>query len=188
MRRDAGKIGHRRVGQQRQHEPGHQQEAPGVDDLAHLDTAGKAVQALASGQEQRDGDCGPDGDPGRLGKCDGTEHIGEHVADRHHQADIWKAFRVGLVDVLPVEAGQPGTQCQQPHADRHKVGRVEQIQQGAGQGEQREGADAAGALPFGAFVEFLERQAQKKPEPDQQQKTQDRRRHGRLACTRQTPA
>ena len=93
MRRDAGKVGHRRVRQQRQHEAGHQQEAAGIDDLAQLDAAGEAVQHLAPGQEQHGGDGRADGDPGRLGERHRPEQIGEHVADRHHQADIRKPVR-----------------------------------------------------------------------------------------------
>ena len=48
VRRDRREVGHRRVRQQRQHEPGEQQEAPGVDDLGQLDAAREAVQFLCA--------------------------------------------------------------------------------------------------------------------------------------------
>jgi hypothetical protein len=45
---------------------------------------------------------------------------------------------------------------------------LDQVEHGAGEGDQRECADAAGDRPFVEFVDFLEGKAEKEGEGEQQ--------------------
>src|ERR1700722_9797341 len=126
------------------------------------------MQLLARGQEQYRGYCRADGDPGWLGEGHRTQQGGQDVTNWHHQGDGWKPLSVGLPEVLPIIAGQPGAQCQQPDAQWDEMGGIQSVQQSACQGEQREGANAARSLLVGAGVELLEGQAQEETECNQQ--------------------
>src|ERR1051326_5912809 len=56
--------------------------------------------------------------------------------------------------------------------------RIEAVEKGSGEGQQRERTNAAGPLLIRAGVEFLERQAKKEAEGDQHQERQDGGRGG----------
>ena len=159
---------------------------PGVDDLGHLDAAGEPVQLCARGQQQHRRDSGPHRNPRRFRERHRPQQEGEHIADRHHEADVGKPLGVGLVQAAPVIAGEPGAQCQQPGAQRHQMPRIEPIQQGSRQRQQRKGPYPAGALLIEAGVEFLIGEAEEEPEAQQQQQADNWRRGGHRAgrsCT-----
>ena len=99
----------------------------------------------------------------------GPSEIGQHVADRHHQADVGKPIGVGVVQVAPVVAGEPRAQRQQPGAERQQMCRIKVVQQRTVKASSGKVRMPPGRFWIGSCVKLFEGEAKEEPEAKEQQ-------------------
>jgi hypothetical protein len=166
-RRDGGEIGHRRVRQQRQHDPGQDQKFAGGDDFGQWNAAREGVQLLTPGQQQHRDDRCPDRHPRRQGERNGAKHVGFDIEDRYDQRRMVFAVVAAVFQVLTIKDCHPEANENEACGERYKMNRIEQIEGAAADCEHREGANTAGMPGVAAREEILEGKPEKQAHTQQ---------------------